>query len=189
MKKIVLTFGLISGAVLSAMMLITLPFHDQIGFERGMVVGYTTMVLAFLLVYFGVRQYRDTVGGGSVGFGRAFVVGAMIAAISSACYVATWEVIYFNFTPDFMEKYQAHELEKARADGATPEAIARKKAEMDHFAEMYQNPAINAAMTFMEPLPVALIVALVSAGVLGTRKKRENGAATAMAGATAQTSM
>jgi len=187
MKKIVLTFGLISGAVLSAMMLITLPFHDQIGFERGMIVGYTTMVLAFLLVFFGVRQYRDTVGGGSIGFGRAFAVGAMIAAISSVCYVATWEVIYFNFTPDFMEKYQAHELEKARADGATPAVIAQKKAEMDHFAEMYQNPAINAAMTFMEPLPVALIVALVSAGVLSTRRKRRVGEDAVMAGMPAST--
>ena len=35
MKKTVLTFGLISGAILSAMMLITLPFHDAIGFDRG----------------------------------------------------------------------------------------------------------------------------------------------------------
>ena len=187
MKKIVLTFGLISGAILSAMMLITLPFHDQIGFERGMIVGYTTMVIAFLLVYFGVRQYRDTVGGGSIRFGRAFVVGALIAAISSACYVATWEVIYFNFAPDFLEKYQAHELEKARADGESEAAIARRKAELDRLAEMYQNPAINAAMTFMEPLPVALIVALVTAGVLSTRKKRENGGSAVMAGATATT--
>lgn len=187
MKKIVLTFGLISGAILSAIMLITLPFHDAIGFERGMIIGYTSMVIAFLLVYFGVRQYRDTVGGGSIRFGRAFVVGALIAAVASACYVATWEVVYFNFAPDFLEKYQAHELAKARADGESEAAIAQRKAEMDHLAEMYQNPAINAAMTFMEPLPVALIVALVSAGVLSTRKKRRVGEDAVMAGATAST--
>lgn len=187
MKKIVLTFGLISGAILSAMMLITLPFHDQIGFERGMIVGYTTMVIAFLLVFFGVRQYRDTVGGGTIRFGRAFVVGGLIAAVSSACYVATWEVVYFNFEPDFIEKYQAHVLEKARADGESEQALAQRKAEMDRLAEMYQNPAINAAMTFMEPLPVALIVALFSAGVLSTRKKRQGGAAAVIAGATAST--
>jgi hypothetical protein len=44
---------------------------------------------------------------------------------------------------------------------------------MDDFAELYRNPAINAAITFVEPLPVALIVALVSAGVLSRRKKSE----------------
>ncbi|HET7233040.1 MAG TPA: DUF4199 domain-containing protein [Longimicrobium sp.] len=185
MKKIVLTFGLIAGAILSVMMMITLPFHDVIGFDWGMVVGYTTMVVAFLLVYFGVRQYRDTVGGGSIGFGRAFVVGALIAAVASVCYVATWEVIYFNFAPDFLTEYQAHALEKARAGGATAQELAEKKAEMDKLAVMYQNPAINAAMTFMEPLPVALIVALVSAGVLSTRKKRRVGEGSVAAGAPA----
>ena len=71
MKKTVLTFGLISGAILSAMMLATLPFLDGIGFDRGEIIGYTSMVLAFLLIFFGVRSYRDNVAGGTVGFGRA----------------------------------------------------------------------------------------------------------------------
>ena len=171
MKRVVLTFGLISGAILSAMMLITLPFHDEIGFDRGLIVGYTTMVLAFLLIFFGVRSYRDNIAGGTVRFGRAFAVGALIGVLASACYVATWEVVYFNFEPDFLSKYQAHELEKARANGESPEALARKKSEMEKMEKLYQNPAINAAMTFMEPLPVALIMALVSAGVLSRRRK------------------
>jgi hypothetical protein len=85
--------------------------------------------------------------------------------------VLTWEVIYFNFAPDFLDKYQAHALETERKKGATEEALAQKKAELDSFAKLYQNPAINAAFTFIEPLPVALIVSLVSAGVL-SRKGR-----------------
>ena len=170
MRRIVLTFGLIAGAILSAMMLITIPFKDQIGFERGMVIGYTSMVLAFLLIYFGVRSYRDNVAGGTVRFGRALLVGSLIAVVASVCYVATWEVVYFKLSPDFLEKYQAHELETARQGGASEDEIAVKKAEMETFAVMYQNPAINAAMTFLEPLPVALVVVLVSAGVLSRRK-------------------
>jgi hypothetical protein len=169
MRKTVLTFGLISGAVLSAMMLLTLPFHDTIGFDRMAIVGYTTMVVAFLLIYFGVRSYRDNVAGGTVRFGRALAVGALIAAVASLCYVATWEVIYFKIAPDFVTKYQAHILAKERAKGQTEQALALKKAELEKFAEMYKNPAINAAITFLEPLPVALIVALVSAGVLSRR--------------------
>jgi hypothetical protein len=171
MKKIVLTFGLISGAVLSAAMLVSVLFMDEIGFDHGEVVGYTSMVLAFLLVYFGVRSYRDNVAGGTVRFGRAFAVGAGIALVASLCYVATWEVVYFRLTPDFLTKYQAHALEKARADGESEESIARKKAEMEKFAKMYDNPAINAAITLLEPLPVALVMALLSAGVLSRAKK------------------
>lgn len=171
MKKTVLTFGLISGAILSAMLLVTLPFQDAIGFDRGAIIGYTSMLVAFLLIFFGVRSYRENFADGKLHFGRAFAVGALIALVSSLCYVATWEVVYFKLAPDFMAKYEAHILDKARADGASVEAIAQKKLELDKFAAMYQNPAINAAITFLEPLPVALIVALVSAGVLSRRRK------------------
>jgi hypothetical protein len=171
MKKIVLTFGLISGAILSLMMLITIPFQEQIGFDNGMLIGYTTMVLAFLLVFFGVRSYRDNVGGGRVGFGRALAVGLLISVVSSLCYVVTWEVYYFTASPDFLDKYQAHMIEQAREKGESEESIARQKAEWDKFAEQYDNVLFNAAITFMEPLPVALIVALVTAGILGRRRR------------------
>ncbi|HEV8364374.1 MAG TPA: DUF4199 domain-containing protein [Gemmatimonadaceae bacterium] len=183
MKKTVLVFGSISGAVISAMMFATLPFMDTIGFDRGEIIGYTSLVLAFLLIFFGVRSYRDNVAGGTVSFGRALAVGALIAVVGSVFYVATWQVIYYKITPDFMVKYQAHELEKARADGATEEAIAKKKADMDKFAVMYKNPAINAAITFVEPLPVGLVIALVTAGVLSRRKKHVEGEMGVVAGA------
>ena len=176
MKRTVLKYGLISGALVSLMMCLTIPFHDQIGFgPAGMAIGYTTMVLAFLLVYFGVRSYRDTIGGGTVGFGRALTVGLLIAAVSSACYVATWQVMYYKFMPDFMDKYAAHEIAKAREGGASEEQIATQKVEMDKFAAMYKNPLVNIAFTFMEPLPVALIVSLITAGVLSRKKRGESG--------------
>lgn len=171
MKKTVLTFGLISGAILSLMMAITVPFMHRIGSDVGLLIGYTSMVLGFLLIYFGVRSYRDTVGRGSIGFGRAFAVGALIALLSSACYVATWEVIFFNFTPNFLEEYQAGQLERERAAGASEAALAAKRAEMAKFAEQYRNPLFNAAVTFAEPLPVGLVIALVSAGMLRRRKE------------------
>jgi hypothetical protein len=176
MKNTVVKYGLMSGALISVMMMLTIPFHDRIGFgTSGLVVGYTTMVLAFLLIYFGVRSYRDTVGGGTVRFGRALAVGVLIAAVSSACYVATWEVMYFKFMPDFMDKYSAHELDKARARGASEGQIASRKVEMEKLAMMYRNPLYNSALTFMEPLPVGLIVALVCAGILSRRRKLNSG--------------
>lgn len=171
MKKTVLTFGLISGAILSAMLLLTVPFQDQIGFDRGMVIGYTSMLVAFLLIYFGVRSYRDNVAGGTIGFGRAFSVGALIGVVSSLCYVATWQLLYFKLAPSFMDTMQAHMVDKARLEGASAEAIARIEQEMREFALLYDNPAINAAITFIEPLPVALVIALVSAAALSRRRR------------------
>lgn len=172
MKKTVWTYGLLSGAVVSALLAATIPFQGEDGFDHSLVVGYVTIVLSFLLIYFGVRSYRDNVSGGRVGFGRALAVGTLIGVIASLCYVATWQVMYFKFMPDFMTQYNARELEKARAEGASEATLAQKKAEMDKFEKMYQNPAINAAFTILEPLPVALVIALVSAGVLSRRRKQ-----------------
>ncbi len=170
MQRIVLTFGLIAGAVLAVMMLLTIPFQEKIGFDKGMIIGYTTMVLAFLMVWFGVREYREQVGGGTVGFGRAFAVGISIVGVASVCYVITWQLIYHQIAPDFMDKYIAWTLDQARASGATEAAVATQAAEMAEFQEMYKNPLVNIAFTLLEPLPVGLLATLVSAGVLSRKR-------------------
>jgi len=169
MKKTVLTFGLIAGAVLSVFMLLTLPFLDRIGFDKGEVIGYTGMVLAFLMVFFGIRSYRENVGGGSITFGRAFAVGILITLISCICYVIAWEILYFNFLPDFAEKYTAYMVAKARAAGASQQAIEATVQDMKNMKGILDNPVLNGAMAFIEPFPVGLIITLVSAAIL--RKK------------------
>ena len=179
MRKIVLTFGLIAGAMLSAMMLLTLPFMDKIGFDKGEVIGYTTMVLAFLMVFFGVKSYRDDVAGGSVTFGRAFRVGLMITAVASVCYVATWQLVYYKIAPDFGEKYTAFAVEKAKKSGATDAQIAATRKDMTEMMEWYKNPLVNIAITFLEPLPVGLVFTLVTAGVLSRRRRDSDKDATA----------
>ena len=170
MKRTVLTFGLISGAIISALMLATVPFMHQIGMNKGMVIGYTTMVLAFLLVFFGIRSYRENVGGGAITFGRAFIVGILIAGISSICYVIAWEILYHTLLPDFMDKYTAHVIEQARAAGANAQTIQAKQQELQQIRQLYNNPIANVAMTLLEPLPVGLVMTVISALIL--RKKR-----------------
>ena len=173
MTPIVLTFGLIYGAVMAAMFVITYQFHDEIGFDKGMVIGYTTMVVAGLLIYFGVRAYRDNIGKGVLSFGRGFTVGALIAVVAGVVYVATWETIYFGgFADGYFEKYTAHTMAKARADGETQAQLDERAATLAKYARLYRNPVFNSAMTFMEPLPVGLLLALISAGLL---RRRDSG--------------
>jgi hypothetical protein len=162
------------------MMLLTLPFQDQIGFDKSAIVGYTTMVLAFLMVFFGVMSYRDNVAGGSVTFGRAFKVGLLITAVATVCYVATWQLIYYELAPDFVEKYAAYTVENARQAGATEAQIAAKAARMTEFSEMYKNPLVNIALTLLEPLPVGILFTLITAGVLSRRPRTKGAALTEM---------
>jgi hypothetical protein len=166
MKKTVLIFGLLSGTVSAAMLAATVPFIDRIGFDRGVIVGYTAMVISFLFVYFGIRSYRDNVAGGRLTFGRAVAVGLLITVISCACYVVAWQVVYYNFIPDFFERYAAYTVEKLRAAGEAPAVIEQKTRELAEFKTLYDNPLVNAAFTFIEPLPVGLIVTLMSAALL-----------------------
>lgn len=173
MKKTVLTFGLISGAISSGLMLLTIPFMDRIGFDYGVIVGYTGMVLAFLLVFFGIKSYRDNVGDGYITFGRAFKVGILIVLISSICYVVTWEILYFNFLPDFADKYANYLIEKERAAGASAEQIAQTTQKIESMRWILANPLTNGAVAFLEPLPVGLLMTLISAAILRKRRPQE----------------
>ena len=174
MKKTILTFGLISGAVMASLEILAMVFSKQIGFDRGYVVGYTSMVLSFLLVYFGVRAYRDNEGQGTITFGRAFGIGMGIMLITCVCYVVTWEILYYFFMPDFMDRYAAYVLDKARAAGASPAVLADKAAKLQQAKSAYANPLVNVAMTFIEPFPVGLLITLISAVVL--KKAKTQGA-------------
>ncbi len=166
MKKIVIRFGLASGAILLVLSAFLIQYHSE-------VLGYSSMVLAFLMVFFGVRSYRDNVAGGSIGFGKAFQVGILICLITCAIYVISWEIAYFNFFPDFLDQYTAHELARMRAAGASAAAIQKTTAQMAYMAKLYQNPLYNSAITFMEIFPVGLIMTLVSAAIL-RRKPRQD---------------
>lgn len=173
MRKTIVVFGLISGAVSSAMLLLTVPFMERIGFDRGEVLGYTTIVASFLLVYFGIRSYRDRVAGGTMTFGRGFTVGILITLVSSACYVATWEFIYFKLNPGFVDQYAAYAIERARASGASQQEIEATTRQLEQFKVQYQNPLINTAITFMEPFPIGLVVTLISAAILRRARQEE----------------
>lgn len=169
MKKTVLVFGVASGLVASTLMLLTVPFMHRIGYDLGLVVGYTGIVAAFLVVFFGVRSYREQQDGGVLTFGRGFTVGILIVLISCVFYVGTWELIYFKLSPNFMADWTAHAVEKARASGESQTKINEIVRQMAEFKRIYDNPASNAAVTFLEPFPVGLLVALISAAALRRR--------------------
>jgi len=166
MKKTVLTFGIISGLILAVMMIATLPFLHKIGEGKGLLIGYTTMVLAGLLVFFGIRSYRENVSGGKLTFGRGFVVGILISLISCCFYVGTWEIIYYNFMPDFAEKYAVQMVERAKASGASQQKIDETTRQAEQFAHNYHNPVYNVGMTFLEVFPVFLLITLLSTAIL-----------------------
>jgi hypothetical protein len=84
---------------------------------------------------------------------------ASIAARSSA-------TPYFKLAPGFADKNAAYELDRAKASGASTQAIEEKTRQMRQFKEMWDQPLMNAAVSFVEPSPIGLVVTLISAAVL-----------------------
>jgi hypothetical protein len=169
MKKIILTYGLIAGTILGIMFFITVPLHRNgtINFDNGMLVGYTTMVIALSLVFFGVKSYRDNYHGGTITFGQAFKVGGLIALIACVMYCLTWEIAYNTVSAGYMEAYGVYEQEKLKSNGASEAELQEAAKEFQKLLEVYDgNPFIRFAFTIMEILPVALVVSLISAALL-----------------------
>ena len=168
-KRTILTWGLIAGVVSISLMLATMPLGERIGFEHSMTIGYTALVLSALLIFPGVRSYRDNVAGGRMSFGRGFLVGLGIALVAAVCYGVIWAIVYANFMPDFCDKWAAYTLDQVRTAGGSAEQIAEATAQAEQMKRLMQNPLTNAAMAMLEPFPVGLLASLVSAGIL--RKK------------------
>jgi hypothetical protein len=168
--KFALIYGAIAGAIavslISAMIGMDLTAHD----ETAMWVSYLIMLVALSLIFVGVKRYRDVECGGVIRFGRAFLLGLGMAAVAGLIYAIGWEIFQAVSGYDFMAEYSASILERMRAEGATPAAIAGKAAEMRDFAESYRNPLFRVPMIFVEIFPVGLLVALVSAALLRNPK-------------------
>ena len=167
MKKNILICGLISGLIISALMAIIVTMCYKSGtFDSSIWIGYASMLIAFSMIFVGIKNYRDKYNGGVISFGKAFKIGLFITLIASTIYVIVWLIEEHFFFPDFMEKYTANELAKLQSSGLSATELANETKELQQANEWYKNPLIRILMTYMEILPVGLIVSLLSSFIL-----------------------
>lgn len=171
MKKIVLVYGAMAGAIAGGMLFIStsLLLDEILTFDSGTLVGYTTMVVALSLIFFGVKSYRDQQLGGAITFGKALGVGVLITLVASCLYALAWEVCYHTVATGFMDRMTDYYMQEKRGQGATAAELEEYAGKINEMAVMYQNPFIRFGMTVMEILPVGAVLALLSAALL--RKK------------------
>lgn len=166
MKKKIITNGLIAGAIVASWTIAAMVGILDKHFEGGMLLGYSTMIVAFSLIFVSVKNYRDKQNDGVVSFGTAFKIGLLITLIASTIYVGAWLIDYYYFIPDFFDKYAAHEISRMKAAGASAAELQQQAVSMKNYAQMYKNPFFNAMFTYMEILPVGLLMSLLCALVL-----------------------
>ena len=172
MKKLVFVYGIIAGLIVTAMMAFSTGYFCTRGdFEGGMIYGYASMILAFSMIFVGIRSYRNNHNEGIISFGKAFKIGLYISLISSTIYVVGWLINYYFFIPDFMDKYAAAMITKAKASGMDAAELAKQTAQMAQMKEWYKNPLFIILMTYVEILPVALLISLIAALILKRKQK------------------
>lgn len=175
MKKSTIIYGLIAGLFVTTIMDIGMAKLYSTGGEGGagsMVFGYATMLIAFSLIFVSIKTYRDKTGG-FISFGKAFTIGLGISLIASTIYVIGWMVEYYAFFPDFYDKCEVHSIAKLKTTGAPLSQINAKTQEYEQLKQSIKNPVIHALMTYIEILPVGLLVSLIAALILKRKLEGE----------------
>ena len=170
MKKTILVFGAISGVIISLFMGISMAVVGCGAGEPGngaMIIGFSAMAVAFSFIFVGIKNFRDKQNGGTITFGKGFLLGLMISLVASTLYVITWGVEFHFFMPDFMDKYSAMQISQLHESGKTGAEIDQAVKGIEQASYNYKNNIFFFAMyTYMEILPVGVIITLISALIL-----------------------
>ncbi|NWG93191.1 MAG: DUF4199 domain-containing protein [Parvularculaceae bacterium] len=169
MGKIAFIYGAIAGSIVIGSMIVSFILgadHD----DHSLVFGYLIMIVALSLIFIGVKRFRDRNGGGVIKFGRAFILGLMIAVVAGAFYVVGWEGYLAATDYSFMPSYVEHLIEAKKAAGIAGAALDAEIAKLKTMEAQYANPLFRMPMTFLEIFPVGLVIALVSAAILRNPK-------------------
>jgi len=161
MKKIIFKNGIIGGIIVSIVMIgMTYFMKTHPNEEPNPIIGFISMLLAFITVIIGIKRVRLD-NEGRITFRSAFLTDLGISFVIATIYVLVWLIIFYNFFPDFMEKYSEMVLKNT-----PPESLAAKTAEMNQMAAWYKNPVMVILLTYTEILPIGIIVSLISALIL-----------------------
>lgn len=172
MKKNSLVFGTIAGVIISVFMGISMAMMscgstDSDGGTTSMIIGFSAMAVAFSFIFVGIKNYRDKQNAGTITFGKGFLLGFMISLIASTLYVITWGVEFHFFMPDFIDKYSAMQVKQLQESGLSGTALDAAIKDIDSTNYNYKNNIFFFAMyTYMEILPVGIIITLISALIL-----------------------
>jgi hypothetical protein len=167
MLRTILKYGVIAGLIVGGFEIVTFTaFSGMPPLKYGMLIGYTTMLIALSVVFVAIKRHRDIDRGGVIGFWPAFGVGLGVSFIAGIFYVIAWEVVQAITHMDFASSYAKAMIESEKAKGASAEALAKLSSDMAAFKVQYADPLFRLPMTFVEIFPVGVLVSLVSAGLL-----------------------
>lgn len=151
MKKLIIKFGSIGSALMVGAGLITMAIFgtDDSGYALGELIGYTSILVAMLLIIVAQINYRKE-NEGNLSFGEGFKIGLGISTIGGLAFGLYNAIFVLWIDPDFMRSYFAYS-----------EKIAMTDPSFEAKYQMYEESYGVFATTFGQSLLMFLTVFLI----------------------------
>jgi len=149
MKNTVIKFGFYGFLLSISLFLSGLYFGKGMDFSTQEVVGYLTMVISLVFVFFGIKHFRDNENNGEITLVKGLLIGILIS-VFTASGIAIADFIYTSFiNPDFFVDYVA---------------MMREQGHTEEIPDW--GSGFMAFIMFATVLIIGLIISLISALIL-----------------------
>ncbi|XWN37372.1 MAG: DUF4199 domain-containing protein [Balneola sp.] len=167
MRKIILIYGSITGAVIILSMTLGIYAAKYGGneFFASEALGYSIMLIGFSMIFVATKKYRDEELGGIIKFWTALKVGLGISLIAAIVYVFVWEINLYLTDYEFINEYTESIISNAKEAGVSQEELNKTIQQMEKMEQQYGNWWFRLPITFTEIFPVGLLISLISAGL------------------------
>lgn len=165
MKKTVFRFGIYSLITAFGLFALALTAGDGLSYTTQEIIGYLSMIISLSFIFFGIRHYRDHVNQGKVSFGKALVIGLLIAVFAGIG-IGLMDYIYTTvINPDFAQEYLNSNLELMK-ESMSLEEFNQEKDALEQQMEQYGGSGFMAFIMFLTVFMIGVIISVISALIL-----------------------
>lgn len=166
MQKTVLRYGTYGFALMLSILAIEfLVFKNNYNFAVQEVIGYVTIVLSLLFVYFGIQHWRDKYNAGLLSFGQGLKLGTLITLFPSIAFGLITLLEMGVLDPEFSDKYYGHRVAQATAS-TPPDKLQEVLQNLQAEKEMFASPFIQFAVMFLTVFLIGIVISVISALML-----------------------
>ena len=165
MYKTVIRFGLYSLLLAAVLFLLALVAGTALSYSAQETIGYLTMVVSLVFVFFGIRHYRDKVNDGKVRFGKALLIGVLISIFAGIGFGIVDYIYTTAINPDFAQDYLNGMLADMK-ENLPADKFEIEKAALEQQMEQYGDSGFMAFLMFATVSMIGLVISIISALIL-----------------------
>ncbi len=131
------------------------------GFDKGEIIGYSSIIVAMGLVYFAMRHFRDKENDGTMSFGEGMKIGLLISTMGGLAW-GIYNLIFVKLImPNFYEEYYAHQSGYAIGSPEFEQGFAQMKSEMGFWVSDFGVTLLMFLTVFIIGVVISLISAII----------------------------